>query len=288
MHFGVMMGLSLAILAGQPETARDPEILQRAGPWNLHYDEDACYLIRSFGEGRDQVTIRMAKYGFGDTFDLLLVGSRFRDGSVFSDVRLAFGTNGTPFEKGGIYGTAGDSRMVMLNSVRMDGYSGDADDEEAPPITAEQEAAMDHIVMSGRHWGAIQLQTGPLDKPMAALRQCVSHLVEKWGYDPEVITGLSRQARKAPGSRDWLLYTDYPDSARMRGQNGSILVRLDVDATGKVTGCKLLENAGLPQFGEITCRRIEERAVIEPALDANGNPVPDFIIQRVNWQMGRS
>jgi hypothetical protein len=71
----------------------------------------------------------------------------------------------------------------------------------------------------------------------------------------------------------------------MKGFNGIVQFRLDVDAAGKITGCHVLHRTKPDLFADLTCRSITRRAKLEPALDAEGKPVRSFSVHKVLWIM---
>lgn len=88
--------------------------------------------------------------------------------------------------------------------------------------------------------------------------------------------------RATPRGRpaDWVTNDDYPSKALRAEEQGLVAFRLDVDALGFVTGCTVLISSGSEVLDETTCRLLPRRARFNPALDAEGKPVPG------NWQSG--
>jgi protein TonB len=60
---------------------------------------------------------------------------------------------------------------------------------------------------------------------------------------------------------------------------------VDVDETGRVTGCEIVGSSGVPELDELTCAKISERAVFRPARDAKGNAVAGKWSNTVRWQI---
>jgi protein TonB len=72
----------------------------------------------------------------------------------------------------------------------------------------------------------------------------------------------------------------------MRGANGLVRFRLDVDPEGHVGACHVLKSIQSPDFEKITCDLIRKRARFKPALDASGKPTPSYYVNTVKWVMG--
>ena len=65
----------------------------------------------------------------------------------------------------------------------------------------------------------------------------------------------------------------------------SVVMALDIDASGKVTACRIAEPSGVPALDEKGCALAIERARYKPAVDAKGQPIPAQQRLRVSWQM---
>jgi TonB family protein len=86
-----------------------------------------------------------------------------------------------------------------------------------------------------------------------------------------------------PGT--WVRTEDYPPWAAARGVTGSVAVVVDVDTSGRVTGCEVRESSEVPDFDRIACEKITERARFLPARDEQGNPVAARWQNRVVWAL---
>jgi TonB family protein len=78
---------------------------------------------------------------------------------------------------------------------------------------------------------------------------------------------------------------DYPPEALRNGEQGTVGVRLDIDSTGRVSGCTVTQSAGSAILDSATCRLLTSRARFTPATDAHGRPVPDVITTKITWRL---
>lgn len=86
-----------------------------------------------------------------------------------------------------------------------------------------------------------------------------------------------RRARSIGDIRDWIRATD-PEVVLLRaelGIEGSSSISFDIDPAGKVSGCRLTQRRGDPRLTAALCARLTPRVRMTPALDANGQRVPD-------------
>ena len=76
---------------------------------------------------------------------------------------------------------------------------------------------------------------------------------------------------------------DYPAEALRRREQGDAAYVLDVDATGRVSACRIIGSSGSAILDETTCRILRERARFTPARDRRGRAVPDRVSARTHW-----
>ncbi len=95
-------------------------------------------------------------------------------------------------------------------------------------------------------------------------------------FDP-----VSAKPRNNPG--DWLRDRDYRSSWVRREYQGVAGFRLDIAASGKVTGCRVTSSTGHKELDEATCKLIQSRARFEPARGKNGEPVAGSFSSSVRW-----
>ena len=97
-------------------------------------------------------------------------------------------------------------------------------------------------------------------------------------FDP-----VSAKPRNDPGA--WLSDRDYRSAWARRELTGVAKFQLDIAATGKVTGCRIIGSTGHPELDEATCSLVQRRARFEPARGSNGEPVAGKFVSSVRWQL---
>lgn len=251
----------------------------------MNYDNDACHLIARFGEDSPVTAFKLTRYQPGDAFDITFYGKALRYDNPRMRAVIGFGVQPRSTERQAIVGDLnGKLPLIILNSLRLDGAEPTRDDPNQPEVGPDMEREVTGIDLKVRgkwYW----LDTGPLDAPMAAMRTCLSDLVGHWGYDPAVQASLIRRPEPVGSAGTWLRSADYPDNALHKGHNGVVQFRLDIDETGSVVGCNILHRTSPDEFADITCRNLAKRAKFTPALDAKGNPVRSYYVNKVLWQI---
>jgi len=80
--------------------------------------------------------------------------------------------------------------------------------------------------------------------------------------------------------------TDYPESARDAGVEGTAVAQLTIGADGRVEGCSIVQSTGNSALDSATCRVLRSRARFTPARDSNGNATSDTITTPpIRWQL---
>lgn len=289
---------------------REPLRLAPSSKWHLDYAKDSCRIGRSFGEGEQKVTILIDRYEPGDPFRLQLIGKPVRTRKPDGTAQLRFGPVGTMQERSYYSANASDKTpaIVLRGAMRIIpqpdepefeyAAGADADDDEAAAekaariaiakakrITPAEEAVATFLEVRKPARQPLILETGPLDKPLAAMRQCTDELLDHWGIDVAKHATLSRPVVPKGNPGRWVLPGDYPPGKAWMGQRAIVMFRLDVDANGSVSGCHIQNSIGDKVFDEAVCDALKRRARFEPALDSDGRPIPSYWLNTVNFHV---
>lgn len=285
MYKSVALAVSASLIFPVIASANDQSLfsLAKTSKWEMNYDDDSCHLLAKFGDGKESVLIRLTRYQPGDRFDLSIYGEQFKAGGSTMPVKIGFGLN-DPTREGAVLGTSSNRLPVMiLTSLRLDGWSPAQPGQIPPPVTQAAEAkvhAIDFTISGSKHY---RLETGSFGEPMRAMRTCLTDLITKWGYDPVVQASLKVPATPTRSPGVWLKPKDYPREALKSGHNGLVQFRLDISETGAVIGCNVLHRTNPDDFADLTCKLLTQRARFTPALDKDGKPVKGFFVSKVRF-----
>jgi TonB family protein len=282
-----------------PANARGVTRLQPATPWVVDYAENSCRLGRTFGEGKKSVTLVMNQFSPGDWFQVMLTGHPLRvNGYRVEKGKLRFGPNEAESKVLAKVGeTNGGVPALVLEGSRTIAPRTDAEQEESKaefasgrpvetkPIGPAREAAATWIELKAVASSDLILETGPMDRPLAALRECSWDMIRSWGLNVEQQKKLTRKPRAVGGIGNWFNVSDYPMSMLQDGYEGLVTVRLLIDAEGKLTSCKMQASTQPKEFNDVVCAVIQKRGTFEPALDEHGRPVPSYWTQTVNFRL---
>lgn len=80
-----------------------------------------------------------------------------------------------------------------------------------------------------------------------------------------------------------LRWSDLPRDLRQSHRGGELELVYRVNVDGTVSNCRVTTSSGLPSLDAQTCRLITERFRFRPSRNADGRPVPGYIIERHGW-----
>lgn len=121
------------------------------------------------------------------------------------------------------------------------------------------------------------LETGEMNMPMEAMRNCLDELVSHWGVDVVAHRNLSQRVRPADYARIVRsLRRAYPNRMQVQRQPGYIRARLDISPIGEPTGCHIQAPISQPDFEREACEQLVDEGEFYPALDEYGNPIASY------------
>lgn len=279
--------------------AAEPVRLQPASKWVLDYAEENCRLARKFGQGDQQVTVVLDQFEPDDYFRILLVGplARTRHQTGPAGGTLRFGPSEAEAEFTAERGTLGkQDALIILNAHRIAPLT-KAEEKardsarrrgvrfDATPLGSAREAAVTWFEIRKGLSRHLVLNTGPMSEPMEALRTCSWDTIRHWGLNVQQQKTLSRKVSLRTKPDSWLSSSDYPASMLGAGYQGLVTVRMIVDANGNPTTCRVQRSTQPKEFDDVVCASVRRNARFEPALDAQGKPVPSYYVVTVRFEI---
>lgn len=92
------------------------------------------------------------------------------------------------------------------------------------------------------------------------------------GSAPAAAAGRASPPKILNGT-EILTEDDYPKAALRKEEQGTVVIALDVDATGTPRGCAVTRSSGSASLDQGTCQLFKERARFSPARDRRGRAV---------------
>jgi TonB family protein len=78
---------------------------------------------------------------------------------------------------------------------------------------------------------------------------------------------------------------DYPESALVHGEQGTVEFTLSINPRGRVSDCVITRSSGWASLDNATCAILQRRAKFFPARDAHGEPVADLHRNKIRWEV---
>jgi len=267
----------------------EPRRLEPTSKWVLDYANERCTLLRNFGQGDKAVLLRMDSFGSRGNFRVTLSGKDVpRSSTPDSRGSFYFPGDRDSGEARMLHGTLGKDQVPAV-SFNLDFWPkpapSDAQIEKLSPdkralIGAaietphpEFERAVDLIGVRFGQGLRIELHTGSMGEPLAAMRTCIDDLYKSWGVDPAQQKALSALAVPLPKTVKHV-QNEYPLHQLASGANAYVPVRLMVDASGQATSCVVQSADVDADFKHAVCANLQ--GSFKPALDGDGKPVPSM------------
>ena len=280
------IALAVGCLAGTPALA-DPVVLEASSPWNIDYGTYKCTLKRAFGTGRDTTFLQLEQLGMGNFYNLMISGDPVRKTRGIK-MEVRFGPHEAATERGFLAKRSKEQgqSFVIMHGVHLAPLSTPSEDYDfvAPAIGPEREKAISEIALDRGLANRLVLQTGPLDAPLEAMRECSRNLVDTLGLsdeDQETVaqkpkpTNLMEVAKK--------LQAIYPAEMIRNEQEGLVMIRTLVNEKGSPEGCQIAQSTRPAVFDDLVCFMVIREMTFEAARNADGEPVPAFYQQAVRY-----
>lgn len=273
-------------MAMQPSAVlaeEEPLELAPSSRWTLSYDNEACRLGRTFGEGDTKVMLVLEKYQPGTRIDVLASGIPLKTNNKRKLVYRFDPQEGDREDESPLFGEAENGGTIWQFSTGLipaDRFKELQGDDAATPVLrqAEKEAAsgIESMSITGGVRQPVRLATGSLGPPMEAMDGCLDDLVKSWGFDPAEQAALSTGPKPLTDAYRWMAPFDYPTDALRRELSGVVRFRMTVDTQGHATDCVIQSSYSDPSFSDLVCKALMRKARFSPALNAAGEPVVSY------------
>lgn len=274
----------LAAILTAPAYA-DDSVLAPSSDWKQREYEDRCRVSRNFGEGEDRVTLWLEQGGAEQIYNLTLLGKPFANPYGLG-IRLKPG-NEEEIVRSYLALKSSTGRPVL----RMYGLTFvqpelDRDENAKRPdisIDRERVAAIETLGIRGAGLKALELQLGSMSAPITFLQDCGRRLQFTLSATMRAISGEARPPQPIDFD-NWIQTNDWPTYLVRAEMEGTIGIRLTVNAKGSATSCNVLGSNKPQLFDDAVCLGLLKRAKFEPALNGDGEPVASYFNTSVTFR----
>ncbi|NVD45023.1 energy transducer TonB [Qipengyuania atrilutea] len=290
-------------IATSATAEREVETLDATSPWHLDMAEHKCRLARAFGNEDTPTIFYLEQWGPSERAIWAVAGPQTATFRADRAATYSFGPNGETSEFkffDSAFGSFGkllsahtaiagkaviDPDAIEVDAIVVDDRGGSA--PGMPQLDGEAAAGVSRLTISQHGRSDLVLSLGNMDKPVKALNACIEDLVKYWGFDPEE----QRRVASPPEITNFrTVYREvtktYPKDAIAEGRQADFYLRLNIDSTGKVSDCVLLNQTVTDGFEMAVdpCSTFMKSAKIKPALDVDGRPVRTFFTTRIVYR----
>jgi hypothetical protein len=262
------------------------DVYKPSGPWAVDYGDDYCRLSRNFTGTAGDLSVAFERIQPTAAMRLVMVGPELKTyrganelGWHFlpSDAQRKAVPQHSKTAEGKFWYNFGPTTIAPVAPPAPGAPSA-----PPPPFSrsAEQAAAkaVTGFVVDGSVTQAVEVDTGDLGAPLAALQACADDLAKSWGLDPAKLQGETAPAIAQGGGAGWLPQgtVAFADFGKLGG--GSNQVRLMVDASGKATSCTIHWATLDATTNDNICKAALANANFTPAKDAGGQAMAGYWI----------
>jgi hypothetical protein len=239
--------------------------LQPMGSWIVQGEDNMCAILHAYGEGRQQITLGMRMWPAGIRADVLLSGEELP--IPLGHGPMHFSIDGSPPINVG-YELRQIGRKTGMASFTV------------PENFVDTMAKAHRVSVSFSYGKPIEISLPASSQAFATLHLCQEMLQKKLGIDLPVLARVKTQASPIGDPISWFTSADYPNPWSALGTTKLLLT---IDEVGQVTNCAPFATMGDSLVDAAVCVAFKKRGRYNPALGADGKPVPTYFYHTVRW-----
>lgn len=272
--------LSLAVFSlclATPAGAQEAAVFKPNGNWTADYGDDYCRLIRTFSDGKNELSLALERTQPGEFVRLVFVGSGIKPYRSADQFGYQFQPAGNAAKTRFARSKAGDKDYFVSDPVALAPFA-PADGPQPYDRAKELETAkgVTALTLSEGLTTPVRIETGSLGPVIDAMQACTDDLLKVWGLDVEQHKAMTAPAMPLPAKDPALPMGTIPFDQFGKFVGGANDVRLMVSADGKATSCITYSPSLSGQLNTRVCDLIMEKATFAPARDAAGQPMASF------------
>jgi TonB family protein len=274
----------LLALAPSPVSA-EGLVLEPSSDWKLREYDDKCRARRTFGEGKQAVTLWLDQGGARQNFNVTLLGDHFAH-PYGPAIRVKPGDEEELIRS---YITAKSSkgrpvlRMYGLTLVQPELERDDDAKRPEASLSEGRMSAIETIAIRGAGLRPVLLRLGPMRDQFAFLQDCGRRLEFALSTTSRALEGEASPPEPI-GHESWLQVSDWPAYLQRAEMEGEITVRLTVSKTGRPASCSVLGSNKPQLFDDAVCLALMKRARFKPARDGEGEPIASYFATGVTFR----
>ena len=256
------MSILATLLAAFPAAAQQTIPQEPTTDWQPGFHANRCTVSIT---GRDGVTFSLWMLPGDPSPNLSVVGPRKLVPRPEDRATVQLQPGGEKFPTVGSVVSVADPTAIMLIGVG----------HRFPAAFATSNEV--RVAANGKEIG---IPVPDSKKAMRMLQQCVDKKLPEWGVDAKAYDSLQVPALNIDG-RPFMTGSDLPEDVVTLPRISNAIIRLNVDATGKVTKCAVVVSSGSKDTDDATCSSAIRSGWLKPAIGADGKPAAAVRMQEV-------
>jgi hypothetical protein len=270
----------IGLLAASAAQAQESAVFRPTGGWTADFGDDYCRLVRTFSDGKDEVSLALQRTQPGSFLQLVLVGDGIRTFRGADQIGYAFQPSGSARETRYIRSETAEGKQFLSTEALTFAPSAFTPGAPPPPYSRETELeaarGINAVALDKGLSSPVRFETGPLRAPVEVMQACADDLLKVWGLDVEKHKTMTASAipNSAPGGVLPQGTIPFAEFGKLGG--GFNQVRLLVGADGKPTACTIYSPTLSETLNQRICGLVMEKATFQPAKDASGQPMASY------------
>lgn len=237
--------------------------------WSLEPSNSSCVISRTYGTPQSPTLVGLKAMPEGGGMQLLIARPAYRKEVEQNQAQLTFGkvvvdTTALSYPVGG-----GGRRSANLINLSADDAS-----------RLRKANSFSVTVTSSMHE---DLDLGSMADVWPILDACVERLRATWNVGGEETGRVASHATPIVSLRSLFSTEDYPLTAILQKQSGTVKVQLLIDEAGAVKDCTVVQTSGIALLDLRSCAIIMKGAKFKPAVDAKGQTIKSSMTQDLIW-----
>ena len=277
----LLFACAVAGLLVAPEAqAQDGAVFRPVGGWTADFGDDYCRLVRTFSDGKDEVSLALERTQPGAFLKILLVGDGVSTFRGADQIGYTFLPSGTERETRYVRSETSDGKQFLSFDALTLAPFAFTPGTPPPPYRRDAELdtarAINAIALDKGLTGPVRFETGALRAPVEVMQACADDLLVVWGLDVDKHKALTAAATPNPDPNGVLPQGTIPFGEFAKLGGGMNQVRVLVSAEGKPTACTIYSPSLSQTLNTRICNLVMEKATFQPAKDADGQAMASF------------
>jgi hypothetical protein len=270
----------MGLLAAPAAQAQEAAVFRPVGGWTADFGDDYCRLMRTFSDGKDEVSLALQRTQPGSFLQLLFVGDGITTFRGADQIGYTFQPAGSERETRYIRTeTAEGKQFLSTEALTLAPF---AFTPGAPPAPYRREAELEAarginaVALGNGLTDPVRFETGSLRAPVEVMQACADDLLVVWGLDVEKHKAMTAGPVPNPTPGGVLPQGTIPFGEFGKLGGGFNQVRVLIGADGKPTACAIYAPSLSESLNERICNLVMQKATFQPAKDASGEAMASY------------